>query len=67
MKNSISAIIFGIAIVLAAFFLGNAIMNRNSQQGSIEVTGLGSQDFVSDLIVWEGRFSTTSPVLSDAY
>lgn len=67
MKNSISAIIFGIAIVLAAFFLGNAFMNRNSQQGSIEVTGLGSQDFVSDLIVWEGRFSTTSPVLSDAY
>lgn len=67
MKNSLSAIIFGIAIVLAAVFLGNAFMNRNKKQGKIEVTGLGSQDFVSDLIVWEGRFTASSPVLSDAY
>ena len=67
MKNSISAIIFGIAIVLAALLLGNAVMNRNQIQGTIEVTGLGSQDFVSDLIVWEGRFSSSSSVLSDAY
>ncbi len=67
MKNSIPAIIFGIAIVLAAAFLGNAFMNRNQKQGTIDVTGLGSQDFISDLIVWEGRFTASSPVLSDAY
>ncbi|KQC33168.1 MULTISPECIES: SIMPL domain-containing protein [Nonlabens] len=67
MKNALSAIIFGVAIVLSAIFLGNAFMNRNQKQGTIEVTGLGSQDFVSDLIVWEGRFTASSPVLSDAY
>jgi hypothetical protein len=67
MKNSISAIIFGVAIVLAAVFLGNAFMNRNNKQGTIEVTRLGSQDFFSDLIVWEGRFTASSPILSDAY
>ncbi len=67
MKNALSAIIFGVAIVISAAFLGNAFMNRNKKQGTIEVTGLGSQDFVSDLIVWEGSFSASSPVLSDAY
>jgi hypothetical protein len=67
MKNALSAIIFGIAIVLAAIFLGNAYANRNKPDGKIEVTGLGSKDFVSDLIVWEGRFTASSPVLSEAY
>ncbi|WP_194852030.1 SIMPL domain-containing protein [Nonlabens antarcticus] len=67
MKNSVSAIIFGIAIVLAAVFLGNAFMNRNNKQGTIGVTGSGTQDFVSDLIVWEGRFTANSSILSNAY
>jgi len=67
MKNSITAIIFGIAIIVAAVVLSHAVINRNNKQGTIEVTGLGSQDFVSDLIVWEGRFTASSPVLGDAY
>ncbi len=67
MKNSLSAIIFGIAIVVAAAFLGNAYVNRSKPDGQIEVTGLGSKDFISDLIVWEGSFNTSSPVLSEAY
>lgn len=67
MKKNISAIIFGISIVIAAYLLGHAVINRNNPQGIISVTGLGKADFTSDLIVWEGSFSKTSSNLQDAY
>ncbi|GGH40558.1 hypothetical protein IA57_02250 [Mangrovimonas yunxiaonensis] len=67
MKNSITAIIFSIAIVVSAFLLGDAFMNRNKADGTISVTGLGKADFSSDLIVWEGSFSKESYDLQQAY
>lgn len=67
MKNYANAIIFGISIIAAAIFLGRAYVERNQPQGEIEVTGLGESDFTSDLIVWEGRFSTENSNLQDAY
>jgi hypothetical protein len=67
MKNQISAVIFGLAIVLAAYFLASAYAGRMSSDGSIQVTGLGKTDFVSDLIVWSADFSATAYDLSDAY
>ncbi|TPV35472.1 SIMPL domain-containing protein [Paucihalobacter ruber] len=67
MKKHLSAIIFGIAIVIAAYLLGNAVINRNNAQGSISVTGLGNADFSSDLIVWEGYYSRENIDLKQAY
>lgn len=67
MRNNISSIVFGIAIVIAAFVLGNAVINRNRPQGTVNVTGLGEQNFTSDLIVWEGNFSRESSDLKQAY
>ncbi len=67
MKKHLSAIIFGIAIVIAAYLLGNAVINRNNAQGNISVTGLGNADFTSDLIVWEGSFAKESSDLKQAY
>lgn len=67
MKNSLNAIVFGCAIVMAAVVLGNAYMDRYSSSGDISVTGLGSKDFTSDLIVWEGSFSTLNYNLQQAY
>lgn len=67
MKNNIAAIIFSLAIVISAFLLGNAFMNRNQTEGTISVTGLGKADFTSDLIVWEGSFSKESFNLQQAY
>src|SRR5690606_35886541 len=63
----LTAIIFSIAIVLAAFFLGNSYVKRANPQGVIQVTGSGNEDFISDLIVWEGSFTRTSPNLEQAY
>lgn len=63
----ITAIIFSIAIVMAAIFLGNAYVDRANPDGKISVTGSGSSDFVSDLIVWEGQFSRMNADLKTAF
>ncbi len=63
----IGSIIFSIAIVLAAWFLGDAYVSRANPDGVISVTGSGSENFTSDLIVWEGQFSRVSPNLEQAY
>jgi len=67
MKNNTTAIIFGLAIVVAAYLLGQAYSNRNKVDGNVSVTGLGKTDFTSDLIVWEGSFSKESLDLKKAY
>lgn len=67
MKNNITAIIFSLAIVISAFLLGNAFMNRNKADGTISVNGLGKADFTSDLIVWEGSFAKESSNLQQAF
>ena len=67
MKNNLTATIFGLAIVIAAYVLGYSFMNRNKAEGTISVTGLGKADFTSDLIVWEGSFSEENFNLQQAY
>lgn len=51
MKNNFITIIFSIAIVIAAFLVGNSILNKNNTDGIISVTGLGKAYFTSYLIV----------------
>ena len=63
----LSAIIFSIAIIIAAWILGNSYVDRANPDGTISVTGAGSENFTSDLIVWEGRFSQMSENLESAY
>lgn len=67
MRKNTPAILFALAIIIAAFILGNAVINRNRPQGTINVTGLGESNFTSDLIVWEGNFSRESKDLTSAY
>lgn len=67
MKNNISALLFAIAIIVAAIILGNAFLNRNTSDNKITVTGLGEMDFTSDLIVWEGIFNKDNTDLRQAY
>jgi len=63
----LTAIIFSLAIVLAAYFLGNAYVKRASPSRVISVTGLGNENFTSDLIVWEGQFSSNNFELKLAF
>lgn len=66
MKTNIAAILFSIAIVIAAIVLGSSYVKRSKIEGTINVTGLGEKDFTSDLIVWEGYFSREKPDLKSA-
>lgn len=61
------AILFSAAIILAAYFLGTSYVKRANLQGVISVTGSGTENFTSDLIVWEGTFRRMSPNLEQAY
>lgn len=65
--KSTNAIVFSLAIIIAAGLLGKFYFERSRPEATINVTGLGETDFVSDLIVWEGRFQTENPSLSSAY
>jgi len=67
MSKNANAYIFAIAIIIAAFLLGNAYVNRSKTKGNISVTGLGSKNFTSDLIVWGGSFSAESKDLKTAF
>jgi hypothetical protein len=62
-----SAIVISIAIIVTAFVLGSSFKNRNANQDSISVVGLGTTDFVSDEILWSGNFTTKSTDIKDAY
>jgi uncharacterized protein len=67
MKTYVNSIIIALAIIITAFTFASAFKNRNTINNSISVTGLGSKDFVSDLIVWSGSFFRKSENLKDAY
>ena len=65
--KTINAVIFGLAIIISAFFLGNSYASRAKANGTIDVTGLGQVDFTSDLVVWSGEFSKSSVDIKEAY
>jgi uncharacterized protein len=67
MKRYINSIIIGLTILLTGLTFSRAFINRNRANNSISVTGLGSKDFVSDLIVWNGWFIKKNLSLKDAY
>jgi len=67
MKNHLTAVIFALAIIIAAALLGNAVVNRNKKSGTIDVTGLGQKNFTSDMIVWEGTFARENMDIKLAY
>ncbi|HEX6334712.1 MAG TPA: SIMPL domain-containing protein [Flavisolibacter sp.] len=67
MRTYLNAIIFAVAIIVTALILSAGFRNRNASLNTISVTGLGSKDFVSDLIVWSGSFFRKNMDLRQAY
>ncbi len=66
-SNIIVALVTAIGIVLAACVLGNAFKNRNVADDTIAVVGLGTVDFESDEIIWQGSFQFKSMDPKEAY
>lgn len=57
MKKQLKTIILSLTVIIAALVLGNAYKFKYKQQDRVFVTGLGTEDFTSDLIVWQANFS----------
>ena len=67
MKSHINTILIALAITATALIGSDAFKSRNTNKNSISVTGLGSESFVSDLIVWSGSFAKRNYSLKQAY
>lgn len=67
MKDNRQALIIGLFILLGTYALSRAWVQSHERSSSIDVTGLASKDFVSDLIVWNCSFNRKSPDLKTAY
>lgn len=65
--RAIASLIIGLSVIITAIVLGNAFRNRNKGQDSINVTGLATKDFVSDLIVWNASYSRKALTIKEAY
>jgi hypothetical protein len=66
MKQYMNTIIVAISVVIAGYLLASGYQNRAKVGNSISVTGLGEENFTSDLIVWKGNFSRKAMELKDA-
>lgn len=63
-----NAIVFGICIVAAAFFMFLGLKNfRSGTEHTIAATGSASVNFESDLVVWRGYFTAHADSAEDAY
>lgn len=67
MKNYVTPLVIGIAVVLSVWLLGRAYNYKFRTSETVSVVGLAEVDFTSDLIVWEGSFSRRADGLRDAY
>lgn len=67
MRRIITAVIIGIAVVVAAWILGAAYKYKYHQQQIIAVNGGAEINFNSDLIVWTGSYSRKAETLESAY
>jgi hypothetical protein len=67
MKPYITALIIGIAAIIAFAIVGSAYKYRSTTMETIVVTGLAEKDFSSNLIVWNGTYSRKSADLQSAY
>ncbi len=61
------AVIYVVGAILVALILVGGFKHRYSINDKISVTGLGEKEFVSDLIVWEGKLSVSSASLAEGY
>jgi len=67
MKTHFNTIIIALAIVISTGFLSRAWVRSHERKSSMNVTGLAARDFVSDLIVWRGSYTTRALTLKETY
>lgn len=66
LKSHFSSIVFALAIIIGLMIVGKAYVKRGNSTDAVSVTGMGEENFTSDLIVWRASFSQTSMDLQEA-
>lgn len=66
-KETLLKIALYATIIIVAFIIKSTVINRNSAEDSISVTGLGTIDFTSDEIFWSGIYSVEAMSAKEAY
>ena len=66
-RHYFPALIAAATLILSVVIASQAIVSRGKTGAVITVFGLGTRDFVSDLIVWDGSFSCRDQELKTAY
>ncbi|XZF14418.1 SIMPL domain-containing protein [Chitinophagaceae bacterium MMS25-I14] len=69
MKNQhiIGTLIIGLSIVITGALLGRAFKQRNVNQDTISVAGLGKKDFTSDEMLFSGYYTAKAMEAKEAY
>lgn len=67
MKEHVNTFMIAMAVIVSTLFLSDAVIERYRIDNGISVTGLGSRDFVSDLIIWQSSVSARAVNLKEAY
>lgn len=67
MKAHVNTFMIAVAVIVSTLFLSDAVIERYRIDNGISVTGLGSRDFVSDLIIWQSSVSARAANLKEAY
>ncbi|MBK9453382.1 MAG: SIMPL domain-containing protein [Bacteroidetes bacterium] len=60
MKQHLNSLIIALTAIIVCVIATQAYKNRNNKTETINVTGLGSKDFKSDLIVWSASFDVSN-------
>jgi hypothetical protein len=66
-NTNVSKLFIAFAVIISAAILANAWKRSHETNNSINVTGLASRDFTSDLIVWSGSFSRKAMTTQEAF
>lgn len=66
MKSHLNTVIIAISVLISSLLIGGSYAKRGNASDSISVTGLGEENFTSDLIVWKATFSTSGADLKQA-
>jgi hypothetical protein len=67
MKNHLHTIFIALAIIISSVVLAGAWKKSHAGKSELDVTGMATREFDSDLIVWEASFSKKAMTLKEAY
>ena len=67
MKNIKHLVIISSTLIIISVILGSSFKNAFEHLNTIKTTGSAKKDFLSDIIIWDGSFSTKNMELEEAY